>query len=126
MRRERRRNVRVEWNSPLTIYNVDRHFERPCIVSNFSNHGARITGVRVGTIPDEFKLRITRVEARARACRVTWRSDDSVGVEFTDRVERDEQCGSAGDCTLELSTRRCISRSFAQKAAWLKSDSEQR
>jgi hypothetical protein len=93
MRRDRRRNFRVEWNSPSTIYNVDRHFERPCIVSNFSNDGARITGVRVGTIPDEFKLRITRVQASALTCRVIWRSDDCLGVKFTDRVERDERCG---------------------------------
>jgi hypothetical protein len=29
--RERRKNFRVEWNSPATIYDVDRHLERPCI-----------------------------------------------------------------------------------------------
>jgi PilZ domain len=90
MRRGRRRNFRVEWNSPSTIYDVDRHFERPCVVSNFSNDGARITGVRVGAIPDEFKLRIARVQARARRCRVIWRTDD-LGVEFTDHTERSER-----------------------------------
>jgi hypothetical protein len=43
--------------------------------------------VRVRTIPDEFKLRITPGEGRARTCRVIWRTDDSLGVEFTDLVE---------------------------------------
>jgi hypothetical protein len=72
MRRERRRHFRVEWNSPSTIYDVARHLERPCIESDFSNGGAKITGVRVRTIPGEFKLRITR-QSRARTCRVIWR-----------------------------------------------------
>ncbi len=84
MRWDRRRTFRVEWNSPSTIYDVDRHLERPCIVRDFSNGGARITGVRASTIPDEFKLRITPDQGRARTCRVIWRTNDSLGVEFTD------------------------------------------
>jgi hypothetical protein len=102
MRRDRRRNFRVEWNSPSTVYDVDRHFERPCVVSNFSNDGARITGVRVGAIPDE---RIARVQARARKCRVIWRTDDSLGVER--RAQRDIklQAGGPRECTLNLLAR---------------------
>jgi len=87
MRREQRRHFRVEWNSPSTIYDVARHLERPCIVSDFSNDGAKITIVRVRTIPDEFKLRITPGQGHARTCRVIWRTDDSLGVEFTDLIE---------------------------------------
>jgi len=84
MSKERRRNFRVEWNSPATIHDPDRDMARPCILSNFSNTGAKITGVRAGTIPDEFMLRITGHRDRIRKCRVLWRSDDTVGVEFTD------------------------------------------
>jgi hypothetical protein len=86
MRRERRKNFRVEWNSPATIYDLERRLARPCILSNFSNGGAQITGVRASTIPDEFMLQITRDDGRTRKCRVLWRTDDTVGVEFTDRV----------------------------------------
>ena len=82
MKRERRKNFRIEWHSPATIY--DGKLARPCIVSNFSNGGARIAGVRAATIPDEFGLRITSRDCRIRRCRVLWRSDDALRVEFTD------------------------------------------
>jgi PilZ domain len=79
--RERRNNFRVEWNSPGKIYHRNGRFSRLCIVSNFSNGGARITGVEPGTVPDEFILRIFPHD-RAHECRVTWRSKDGLGVEF--------------------------------------------
>ena len=84
MRRERRKSFRVEWHSPATIY--QGKLARPCIVSNFSNGGAKITGVRATTISDEFALRITSHDSRIRKCRVLWRSDDTLRVEFTDSV----------------------------------------
>ncbi len=83
MVRERRKSFRVEWNSPATIY--EGGSTRSCILSNFSNTGAKITGVRPGTIPDEFTLRITP-HGRPRRCRVRWRYGQSLGVEFTDRT----------------------------------------
>ena len=88
MTRERRKHFRVEWNSPATIYNLDRHLERPCILSDFSNGGAKITGVRVSTIPDEFLLRFSHGHVRTRKCRVIWRTDDTLGIEFTDPIKR--------------------------------------
>ena len=84
MSNERRRNFRVEWNSPATIYDLERDLVRPCILANFSNTGARITGVLASTIPDEFMLRITGGRRGTRKCRVLWRSNDTLGVEFTD------------------------------------------
>jgi hypothetical protein len=86
MRGERRKNFRVEWNSPATIHDPERHMLRPCILSNFSNTGAKITGVRAITIPDEFMLCIT--PGRTRKCRVLWRSDDTLGVEFGDGLTK--------------------------------------
>jgi hypothetical protein len=50
-RLERRRNFRVTWNLPATIYDVERHLERPCILSDLSGGGARLSGVRANTIP---------------------------------------------------------------------------
>jgi hypothetical protein len=82
MRGERRRNFRVNWNSPATIHDLGRQLLRPCILTNFSNTGAKIAGVRANTIPDEFVLCIT--PGRAHKCRVLWRTDDTLGVEFID------------------------------------------
>ena len=81
--RDRRKAFRVEWNSPAKMYDCDDGFARECIVSNFSNGGAKITGVEVVTVPDEFMLRITP-HSRPHRCRVAWRSKDSLGVAFAD------------------------------------------
>jgi hypothetical protein len=84
--RERRRNFRVEWNSPAKIYDCNGHFARLCVVSNFSNGGAKIAGVEPSTVPDEFILRISP-HGRAHRCFVAWRSKDGLGVEFADTAK---------------------------------------
>jgi hypothetical protein len=94
MRRERRKNFRVEWNSGATIYH-DK-LARPCILVDLSNGGARITGIMPDTIPDEFTLRFTRGRCGTYACRVLWRSDDAVGVAFTDRMTSTDELNLAG------------------------------
>jgi hypothetical protein len=88
MQRERRRNFRVQWNSPATIHDPQRHLDRPCILSNFSNGGAEIMGVRAATIPDDFILQITQNDIRK--CRVIWRTDDALGAEFTNRLASED------------------------------------
>jgi hypothetical protein len=88
---ERRRYFRVEWNAPATIYDVDRHLERPCILSDLSSGGAKLTGVRASLIPDEFRLRTPL--GHRRSCRVIWRAEDALGVEFTDRVDKEYRSG---------------------------------
>jgi PilZ domain len=89
MRGERRKNFRVEWNSPGTIYDLERRLARPCILTNFSNTGARITGVMSSTVADEFMLRISR--GRTHQCHVLWRSDDALGVVFVGRMTKAEE-----------------------------------
>jgi hypothetical protein len=90
-RHDRRRNFRLGWNVPATIYDADRHLERPCILVDLSNRGARIAGVRAHTIPDEFRLRTPLGDRRS--CRVVWRTEDALGVTFTDI---DDENGSGG------------------------------
>jgi hypothetical protein len=91
IRRSRRNNFRVEWNLPATIYDVARHLERPCILVDVSSGGAKIAGVRAYTIPDEFRLRTPLGERRS--CRVVWRTEDALGVEFTDHIDSHEITG---------------------------------
>jgi hypothetical protein len=92
MRRQRRKNFRVECNSPAAIYDADLRSTSPCSVSDFSNGGAKITGVLASTIPDEFMLRIS--PGRTRKCRVRWRLAFALGVEFTDCVTKAEEVNS--------------------------------
>jgi PilZ domain len=87
MQLERRKTFRVNWNVPATIYDVERHLERSCILSDLSGGGARLTGIRANTIPDEFRLRTPLGDRRS--CHVVWRTDNELGVRFTDRNESD-------------------------------------
>lgn len=84
MPRERRKNFRVEWNSPGTIYNQSGDPGYPCVVNDLSNGGVKISGVIVNEVPDHFTLRIAG-DSKTRKCHVLWRKADSLGVEFTDR-----------------------------------------
>ena len=82
MRGERRKSFRIEWHAPATVHDESAY---PCVVSNFSNGGAKIIGVRTAMLPDEFALQLTPGHRRLRKCRVIWRSGDALGVQFTDR-----------------------------------------
>ena len=89
MANERRKNLRVQWNSSAMFYDGDGDCH-PCVLSDFSNGGAMITGVTVSAVPDEFMLRMAR-GLKPRKCHVLWRSTDALGVEFTDRDATAEQ-----------------------------------
>ena len=81
--RERRKNFRVEWNSPAKIYDRGGQFAGLCIVSNFSNGGAKLIGLEPNTVPDEFILRIAP-RIRPHNCKVVRRTKHALGVIFTD------------------------------------------
>ena len=84
MLRDRRKNFRVEWNSPGTIYNREGGSGYHCIVKDLSNGGVKISGVAVANVPDQFTLYIAG-DSRTRKCEVLWRKPDPLGVKFTDR-----------------------------------------
>jgi PilZ domain len=94
MIRERRHNIRVEWHSPGKIYDGDGDWRCRCTINDLSNGGAKITGVTVSEIPDQFMLRIARGPTGTRKCRVLWRSADTLGVEFVDSLARADQRSS--------------------------------
>jgi hypothetical protein len=81
MLRDRRKNFRVEWNSPGTIFSESGY---RCIVKDLSNGGAKISGVAAADVPDQFTLFIAG-DSKTRKCEVLWRKADSLGVKFTDR-----------------------------------------
>ncbi|MBV8770607.1 MAG: PilZ domain-containing protein [Hyphomicrobiales bacterium] len=95
MRRERRQNIRVEWHSPGKIYDCDGDLLGRCVIKDFSNGGAKVTGIAVGRIPDRFMLRIARGAVGMRKCHVLWRSATTVGVEFADGLPHANRRSSA-------------------------------
>ena len=83
MKSERRKSYRVQWQSPAIISACDGDWSSPCVLSDFSNGGAKISGLDVRHIPDHFVLRMAK-GVRPRNCRVLWRRANALGVEFTD------------------------------------------
>jgi hypothetical protein len=55
---------------------------RECILSDVSDRGARLTLAAPNDLPEEFELLFSADGNRHRYCRVVWRSDAQVGVEF--------------------------------------------
>ena len=80
MRRERRTNFRVEWNTAGKIV-VNGRTICSCIISNLSNGGANLGDVVSAEIPDRFDLHFPEVIA-PRPCQVSWRRDSELGVQF--------------------------------------------
>jgi hypothetical protein len=118
MRSARENDFRIEWNLPATIQDNERGLARPCILSNFSNTGGKITGVIASTCPDEFMLGMT--PSRARKCRVLWRSGDSLGVEFIDCTAQAKELSAAREARglLFAATRRIRAKGKALTCAY--------
>jgi hypothetical protein len=81
MVQERRKSFRVDWNASALCYDCAGEWGYPCVIKDLSNRGAKIAGVIIDNLPDEFMLRISRARG-SRKCRVLWRDADKLGVEF--------------------------------------------
>jgi hypothetical protein len=53
-----------------------------CIVRDISEGGARLAVLGAAALPDEFDLVMFANSSVSRRCRVAWRADKEVGVEF--------------------------------------------
>jgi len=56
--------------------------ERPCMISDMSSTGAKLTIGDDAPIPDEFHLLLSRDGNARRRCRVIWRKGFYAGVKF--------------------------------------------
>ncbi len=54
---------------------------RPCVVRNFSDHGAQVMFNNTARLPDDIALTIAR-KGRSYQARVVWWRDNTVGVAF--------------------------------------------
>jgi hypothetical protein len=88
MRRERRKNFRLEWNSPALICYDE--VTRSCTLADLSNGGARIIVVPAETVPDEFTLRLPRGQGGIQQCRVLWRFGNTIGAAFDQKTDGGE------------------------------------
>ena len=85
MRRDPKAVSSVERNWALMLYCGRRSY--PCLVRNFCNSGAKVEDVPAAVIPERVMLQLTP-HGHRRQCRVVWRSDDKIGVEFLEHFPR--------------------------------------
>src|SRR3954465_12903338 len=57
----------------------------PCVISDISDKGARITAAHLSLVPDYFALILSRDGDEYRPCRVVWREGGFAGVSFMSR-----------------------------------------
>jgi hypothetical protein len=89
----RRRFFRRALNQPAWIERASNNLLERCTLVNLCEIGARLTISDVYDLPEKFALHLTRASAPGRQCRVIWRHNHEVGVEFLSQVS----CGRRDD-----------------------------
>jgi hypothetical protein len=82
---DKRKNLRRTVRYPATIEVGDDSAPRQCTLCDASQEGAQILVDDPASVPDQFTLVLGYDGTARRRCRVMWRSDTQIGVEFTSR-----------------------------------------
>jgi hypothetical protein len=83
MKTDKRKSVRRTMQYAAWIAQQGHPLEG-CLLSDISEHGARLDVENIDSVPDEFMLFMSRRGLPRRKCRVAWRSAEKsqVGVKF--------------------------------------------
>jgi hypothetical protein len=84
---EKRRNPRRLVSYPAFIDLGDDRPAVKCALCDASQEGAQLAVADPAALPDEFILALSSDGAARRRCRVTWRAEDSIGVQFLKDVK---------------------------------------
>ena len=57
-----------------------------CVLGNMSDTGAKLLFTELPELPDQFILRLSVDGRVARKCRVAWKTDKEMGVQFIARL----------------------------------------
>jgi hypothetical protein len=79
---EKRASTRQSISYPGRIYAGDQSPMRECTLHDVSEHGAQVVLTEPSELPEQFILILGYDGTVRRRCRVAWRSDKAVGVEF--------------------------------------------
>lgn len=86
---EQRRSIREYVDFPAWIDVGDGSQPRSCTVLDVSEDGARVMVASPVELPKEFWLVLSKDRTRRRHCRMVWRSDTQVGVQYLGAVQSD-------------------------------------
>jgi hypothetical protein len=79
---EKRKNLRRALTYPAYIELGDGSPVRECTLCDASQEGAQLAVAEPNSLPNEFILALSSDGAARRRCRVAWRTETQVGVEF--------------------------------------------
>lgn len=85
---EKRKNPRRLVSYPAFIDLGDDRPAVKCALCDASQEGAQLAVTDPAALPDEFILALSSDGAARRRCRVTWRAEDSIGVQFLKDVKK--------------------------------------
>ncbi len=86
---ERRRSIRIQVQIPAWIDIGDGSRPLNATVVDLSDDGARITVASTADLPKKFWLALTKDKTKRRYCRVVFRSETQVGVQFLSANQSD-------------------------------------
>jgi hypothetical protein len=85
---DKRRNPRRSISYPAYIERGEGQPAIECALCDASQEGAQLALADPSSLPQEFILALSSDGAARRRCRVMWRTEDHVGVEFLKDVKR--------------------------------------
>jgi hypothetical protein len=85
---EKRKNPRRLVSYPAFIDLGDDRPAVKCALCDASQEGAQLAVADPAALPDEFILALSSDGAARRRCRVTWRAEDSIGVQFLKDIKK--------------------------------------
>ena len=103
---EKRKNFRRSISYPAFIDLGDGSPAIECTLCDASQEGALLAVAEPDGVPDEFILALSSDGAARRRCRVAWRTENQIGVEFLKDLKKDTR-----------PMRRPVMRSGAPKSA---------
>lgn len=86
---ERRRSLRVQVQIPAWIDCGDGSQPRNATIVDLSDDGARITVASTADLPKKFWVALAKDKTKRRYCRVVFRSETQVGVQFLSANQSD-------------------------------------
>ena len=81
---DRRRAPRRQCRLPCKVIPSDGSAVRDAMVVDISDFGACVAVEDAASMPDEFALTFSPTGFPLRRCRMSWRTDNRIGVEFSE------------------------------------------
>jgi hypothetical protein len=88
---EKRKNLRRSISYPAMIDIGDGSPLRECSLCDASQEGAQLTVADTASLPDQFMMVLSFDGAARRRCRVVWKNERQVGIEFVKEAKPEKR-----------------------------------